>query len=91
MVGEPLGRLLDLGGTQAENNAFIMQIDEFLIVEFGAIGSACALHKFYAVPERVRVLLNGAGTNSWIGVACCWLVTISTDHITQTNEGVSSW
>lgn len=34
------GRLLDLDGTTADNNAFVMRVGRYLLVEFGAKGNA---------------------------------------------------
>jgi hypothetical protein len=63
------GRLMHLGGvTQADNNAFIMRIGEFLIMEFGAPGNACTLQRFERLPKQVRDQLNNIGANNWIDV-----------------------
>ena len=35
-----MGRLLDLDGTTADNNAFVMRVGRYLLVEFGAKGNA---------------------------------------------------
>lgn len=52
------GRLLDLEGTTADNNAFVMRIGEHLAVEFGAKGNAFYMFRWGALPPRLEKLLT---------------------------------
>ena len=52
------GRLLDLEGTTADNNAFVMRIGEHLAVEFGAKGNACYMFRWGALPPKLEKLLT---------------------------------
>lgn len=52
------GRLLDLEGTTAENNAFVMRIGEYLAVEFGAKGNAFFLFKWDSIDARLMATLT---------------------------------
>lgn len=54
------GRLLELEGTTADNNAFAMRIGEYLAVEFGAHGNAFYLLRWDSLPHAVnRALTSG--------------------------------
>lgn len=54
------GRLLELEGTTADNNAFAMRIGEYLAVEFGAHGNAFYLLRWDSLPPAVnRALTSG--------------------------------
>ena len=54
------GRLLELEGTTADNNAFAMRIGEYLAVEFGAHGNAFYLLRWDRLPDAVnRALTSG--------------------------------
>lgn len=52
------GRLLDLDGTTAENNAFVMRIGKYLAVEFGAKGNAFFLFKWDSIDPRLMATLT---------------------------------
>lgn len=52
------GRLLDLDGTTADNNAFVMRIGEYLAVEFGAKGNAFFMFRWGALPPKLEKLLT---------------------------------
>ena len=53
------GRLLDLVGiTPTENNAFLMRIGEFVIVEFGLTGNACFVYRYGDLPSDIKRRLN---------------------------------
>lgn len=52
------GRLLDLEGTTADNNAFVMRIGEHLAVEFGAKGNAFYMFRWGALPPKLEKLLT---------------------------------
>jgi len=54
------GRLLELDGTTADNNAFVMRMGELLAVEFGAKGNAFFLFRWDDLPKGVKdKLLSG--------------------------------
>ena len=54
------GRLLELEGTTADNNAFAMRIGSYLAVEFGAHGNAFYLLRWDSLPTAVnRALTSG--------------------------------
>lgn len=52
------GRLLDLEGTTADNNAFVMRIGEYLAVEFGAKGNAFYMFRWGSLPPALENLLT---------------------------------
>ncbi|MFN3630206.1 MAG: EH signature domain-containing protein, partial [Casimicrobiaceae bacterium] len=55
------GRLLHLGGTTPENNAFVMKIGGYLICEFGETGNAFYLFSMDDLPPWIsRMLMSGA-------------------------------
>jgi hypothetical protein len=54
------GRLLNLEGTTADNNAFVMRIGAYLAVEFGASGNAFFLFKWDELrPSMLKALTSG--------------------------------
>ncbi len=54
-----LGRLLDLEGTTSENNAFVMQIGQFLLVEFGSKGNAMYIFSWDCLSQPLQEALKG--------------------------------
>ncbi len=62
------GRLLDLDGTTADNNAFVMRIGEYLAVEFGAKGNACFMFRWGALPPRLENLLTSGLANPRVAI-----------------------
>jgi hypothetical protein len=49
------GRLLDLVGTTApENNAFLMRIGQYVVVEFGLVGNACYVYRFDSLSDDIK-------------------------------------
>lgn len=52
------GRLLDLEGTTADNNAFVMRIGAYLAIEFGAAGNASFLFKWDSLPKHLLAALT---------------------------------
>ena len=52
------GRLLDLEGTTADNNAFVMRIGAYLAIEFGAGGNAFFLFKWDTLPKHLLAALT---------------------------------
>jgi hypothetical protein len=57
------GRLLNLQkGGSPNNNAFIMCIGGFVVVEFGITGNACFVFRRDALPFELETYVNGDGT-----------------------------
>jgi len=64
------GRLVDLAGsTPTSNNAFLMHLGEFLVIEFGIAGNACFVYRYDRLPPRIKVRLTGAGSRTSIDIA----------------------
>lgn len=63
------GRLLDLEGTTADNNAFVMRIGEYLAVEFGAKGNAFYMFRWGALPPRLEKLLTSGLAKPSVAIA----------------------
>lgn len=54
------GRLLDLEGTTADNNAFVMRVGRYLLVEFGAKGNAMYVFEWDSLrQDLVDTLTSG--------------------------------
>ena len=62
------GRLLDLDGTTADNNAFVMRVGRYLLVEFGARGNAMYVFEWDALSRPVLEILNSARARSVIHI-----------------------
>jgi len=62
------GRLLDLEGTTAENNAFVMRIGEYLAVEFGAKGNAFFLFKWDSIDARLVATLTSGKARAGVSL-----------------------
>lgn len=60
------GRLLTLGGTTANNNAFVMRFDQYLLVEFGAKGNAMYMFEWSALSQTVIDILNSGQVSAEI-------------------------
>jgi hypothetical protein len=54
------GRLIDLSGPDPRNNAFMMRIGGYLMVEFGLTGNACFVYDYVCLPTGIGSKLNGA-------------------------------
>lgn len=52
------GRLLNLDRTSAENNAFVMRVGRYLLVEFGAKGNAMFVFKWDALGQHLLQTLT---------------------------------
>jgi EH_Signature domain len=53
------GRLLDLSGaTPTANNAFLMRMGDFVIIEFGITGNACFAYRYNDLPLRIKKCLQ---------------------------------
>lgn len=67
------GRLLDLEGTTADNNAFVMRIGAHLAVEFGAKGNAFYMYRWAELPQRLeRLLTSGIARPSVSTILLKW-------------------
>jgi len=54
------GRLLDLDGTTADNNAFVMRVGRYLLVEFGSKGNAMYVFEWDALGQPLLdTLISG--------------------------------
>jgi hypothetical protein len=64
------GRLLDLvGATPTQNNAFLMRIGEFVIVEFGLTGNACFAYRYIGLPADIKRRLNSGTFRAQVDIA----------------------
>ncbi len=52
------GRLLNLDGTSADNNAFVMRVGRYLLVEFGAKGNAMYVFEWDALGQPLLDILT---------------------------------
>jgi len=52
------GNLLNLDNTTADNNAFIMRVGKYLVVEFGAKGNAFYLFEWDSIGQRLKNVLS---------------------------------
>lgn len=59
------GRLLDLDGTTADNNAFVMRVGPYLLVEFGAKGNAMYAFRWDSLGQPLLdTLISGRARSS---------------------------
>jgi len=63
------GRLLDLDGTTADNNAFVMRVGQYLLVEFGAKGNAMYAFEWDRLSHLVLAILNSGRARTAIHIA----------------------
>lgn len=63
------GRLLDLEGTTADNNAFVMRIGEYLAVEFGAKGNAFFLFRWANLDSRLMKTLTSGQARAGVSLS----------------------
>ena len=63
------GRLLDLEGTTADNNAFVMRIGSYLAVEFGAANHAFYLFRWDSLSPLLLESLNSGRTRQGVRIA----------------------
>jgi hypothetical protein len=61
-------RLIDLAGPDPRNNAFMMRIGEYLMVEFGLTGNACFVYNYTRLPAGINSKLNSVDTRAWIEI-----------------------
>ena len=62
------GRLLDLDGTTADNNAFVMRVGRYLLVEFGAKGNAMYPFEWARLSQPILEILNSGQSKSLIHI-----------------------
>lgn len=63
-------RLLDLAGaTPTRNNAFLMHIGDYVVIEFGITGNACFAYRYNDLPSRLRGCLHSKTLDSSIDIA----------------------
>jgi EH_Signature domain len=63
-------RLLDLAGaTPTTNNAFLMHIGDYVIIEFGITGNACFAYRYSDLPFRIKRCLHSKTLESFIDIA----------------------
>ena len=61
------GRLLDLDGTSADNNAFVMRVGRYLLVEFGAKGNAMFVFEWNSLGRPLLDTLTSG--KAWASVS----------------------
>jgi hypothetical protein len=61
------GRLIDLSGPDPRNNAFMMRIGGYLMVEFGLTGNACFVYDYKCLPAGIHSKLN-VDTRAWVEI-----------------------
>lgn len=62
------GRLLDLGGTTADNNAFVMRVGRYLLVEFGAHGNAMYVVDWNTLSEPLLDVLHSGRARAGVHI-----------------------
>lgn len=62
------GRLLDLDGTTADNNAFVMRVGRYLLVEFGAKGNAMYVFEWGALGQPLLETLTSGQARASVSI-----------------------
>lgn len=62
------GRLLDLDGTTADNNAFVMRVGRYLLVEFGAKGNAMYVFEWESLGKPLLETLTSGWARASVGI-----------------------
>jgi hypothetical protein len=62
------GNILNLDNTTADNNAFIMRIGKYLVVEFGAKGNAFYLFEWDYIGQRLKKVLSSGKPRGIINI-----------------------
>ena len=62
------GRLLDLDGTTADNNAFVMRVGRYLLVEFGAKGNAMFVFEWDSLDQPLLDTLTSGKARASIHI-----------------------
>lgn len=62
------GRLLDLDGTTADNNAFVMRVGRYLLVEFGAKGNAMYVFEWDSLGQPLLDTLTSGRARASVSI-----------------------
>jgi hypothetical protein len=62
------GRLLDLDGTTADNNAFVMRVGRYLLVEFGAKGNAMFVFEWDSLGQPLLDTLTSGRARASVSI-----------------------
>jgi len=62
------GRLLDLDGTTADNNAFVMRVGRYLLVEFGAKGNAMFVFEWDSLGQPLLDTLHSGRARASVSI-----------------------
>jgi len=62
------GRLLDLDGTTADNNAFVMRVGRYLLVEFGAKGNAMYVFEWHSLGQPLLDTLTSGRARASVSI-----------------------
>lgn len=62
------GRLLDLDGTTADNNAFVMRVGRYLLVEFGAKGNAMYVFEWDSLSQPLLDTLTSGRARASVSI-----------------------
>jgi hypothetical protein len=62
------GRLLDLDGTTADNNAFVMRVGRYLLVEFGAKGNAMFVFEWESLGQPLLDTLTSGRVRASVSI-----------------------
>lgn len=62
------GRLLDLDGTTADNNAFVMRVGRYLLVEFGAKGNALYVFEWGSLGQPLLDTLTSGRARASVSI-----------------------
>lgn len=64
------GRILNLvGATPTFNNAFLMHLGDYLVIEFGTAGNACYVYRYDRLPSRIKMRLNTTKSGVLVDIA----------------------
>ena len=84
------GRLLDLDGTSADNNAFVMRIGQYLLVEFGAKGNALYVFEWDALGQPLLDTLTSGKAK--VGVSILRLKSDNNiDRLIHRDSAAQTW
>ena len=84
------GLCFNLSQTVAENNAFIMRMGDFVVVEFGIKGNACFLFKWNALPPQLAAYLANPQEGSSVSIHNL-KVRKNEDRKVHNSSGGQSW
>jgi len=84
------GRLLDLDGTTADNNAFVMRVGRYLLVEFGAKGNAMYVFEWSSLGQPLLDILTSG--KAWASVSIHRLKDSShTERMIHRDSSAQTW